>query len=197
MSSDDGQHLGRRSFFRDGLSRFLDPLVDLIEENIDLPVQRTLLRPPGAIPEEAFLASCLRCGDCAEACPADAISLFLPGNTQSAGTPYIDANQSACVVCDGLQCTHVCRSGALQPLNNPTLIAMGLAVVDQALCVRTQEEDCTVCLDRCPMGSTALMAPGAKAPVVLDGCVGCGVCQMDCPTDPKAIVIQPRQPLSI
>jgi ferredoxin-type protein NapG len=32
-------------------------------------------------------------------------------------------------------------------------------------------------------------ADGAMRPVVLDGCVGCGVCEMICPPEPAAIVI--------
>ncbi|HCN68300.1 MAG TPA: 4Fe-4S ferredoxin, partial [Candidatus Accumulibacter sp.] len=32
---------------------------------------------------------------------------------------------------------------------------------------------------------------------VLEQCVGCGVCEMICPVDPAAIVIDARQPWAI
>jgi ferredoxin-type protein NapG len=31
--------------------------------------------------------------------------------------------------------------------------------------------------------------PTARQPVVFDGCVGCGACEMVCPTEPPAIVV--------
>ncbi|NLH83102.1 MAG: 4Fe-4S binding protein, partial [Phyllobacteriaceae bacterium] len=31
------------------------------------------LRPPGAIDEEAFLAACIKCGQCVQVCPIEAI----------------------------------------------------------------------------------------------------------------------------
>jgi ferredoxin len=35
----------------------------------------TVLRPPGAVEEERFLAACTKCGLCVSACPSDAIQL--------------------------------------------------------------------------------------------------------------------------
>lgn len=153
---------------------------------------RTLLRPPGALAEEEFLATCYRCGSCAESCPADAIWLLPQGPNPKAGTPCIDANLAACVVCEGLQCTQVCPSGALRRLEDPSQIRMGLARVLADDCVRTAGQDCTICVDRCPLGSSALRLGEADLPEVLsDGCVGCGICQLYCPTTPKAIVVEP------
>ena len=39
------------------------------------------LRPPGALPENDFLATCIRCGRCVDACPANALlgAEWLPG----------------------------------------------------------------------------------------------------------------------
>jgi len=34
---------------------------------------RTLLRPPGALPEDEFLARCIRCGECMKVCPTNAL----------------------------------------------------------------------------------------------------------------------------
>jgi len=56
-------------------------------------------------------------------------------------------------------------------------------------------EICDLCVVYCPLGEEAIVLnkqeDGKFLPEVKDGCVGCGVCQMVCPTDPVAIVIKP------
>lgn len=175
----------------------LRPLAGYVEQRFNLPAPRLLLRPPGALPEESFLETCYRCGNCAEVCPADAIKLHPGGrgdDAAQAGTPVIDANEAACVVCDDIACTKACPSGALFELTMPAEIHMGLAVVDHRLCVRSHGQDCRECVDKCPIGETAIALTGRKKQtleVFSDGCVGCGVCQLYCPTQPKAIVVDP------
>ena len=60
---------------------------------------------------------------------------------------------------------------------------------------------CNLCVSECPIKgaitmSETLAADGSKQhrPQVLEQCVGCGVCEMICPVDPTAIVVEPRQP---
>lgn len=152
------------------------------------------LRPPGALPEGEFLARCSSCGKCAEACPVRAIQL-LPEDHGGGGLrrPSIDPARQACVVCNDLSCMKVCPTGALQ-LVAAHEIRMGLAVLKPDLCVRTRGEDCQICVDKCPLGTVAIEIPFPGAPVnVRAGCTGCGVCQMYCPTEPRAIVIEPRE----
>ena len=55
-----------------------------------------LLRPPGAQSESDFMARCVKCGKCLEACPYRAVHVA-PGNAgAAAGTPVIDAREQAC-----------------------------------------------------------------------------------------------------
>lgn len=198
--SDGDAATPRRGFFRDALRRTLAPLVDLVEgagASAEEPAgghadEELLLRPPGAIDEAEFATTCMRCGACVEACPADAIFAAPATAARAAGTPVIDADLGACVVCEGLQCTHVCPSGALVPLSAPHEIRMGTAEVYGSVCVRSEGEACTICVERCPIGEAALSFEDDGPPVVhADACVGCGVCQLFCPTTPKAIVVVP------
>lgn len=191
MNTQRSPKLDRRLFFRDAVARAMEPLANYVEKRMAAEPLRFRLRPPGAVPEASFVETCYRCGACVEACPADAIfPLARPG--AAAGTPVIDPDRAACVVCDGLHCTKVCPSGALQTLNDPHSIRMGLAEVYEPLCVRSRGESCTLCVDRCPIGESAIRFDGAGPPSVsADGCVGCGVCQHECPTTPKAIVVKP------
>ena len=72
------------------------------------------LRPPGAIPEDAFLAACIKCGQCVQVCPVEAIKLGDGDEGYGLGVPYIDARAQACdFSCDAVQCALACPTGAL------------------------------------------------------------------------------------
>jgi ferredoxin-type protein NapG len=194
--ADNSQNLppDRRTMFRLGFRKLMEPVADFIERRLDipLPVHRNRLRPPGALPEKQFLDTCYRCGNCVEICPAHAIRP-VPDGEAACGTPYIDPDLAACVVCDGLSCMKVCPSGALRLVDAPEAIRMGLARVEQHTCLRRHGEQCTICIDRCPFGAQAIGIDSMGAVEVRpEGCVGCGVCQFYCPTLPKAIVVEIR-----
>lgn len=183
----------RRWFFRAATSRVLRPVADYLDRRFEFSKSDRPLRPPGAIDELRLIDTCQRCGACVDVCPADAIFPLPQSAGDAAGTPAVDPDRAACVVCEGIKCTTVCPSGALQTILDPRLIRMGLAEVYRPLCVRSQDEDCTECVDRCPLGSEAITFVNEGPPVVMDeGCVGCGVCQQYCPTSPKAIVVRPN-----
>jgi ferredoxin-type protein NapG len=194
MDKDGKGTSSRRGFFRQAAARLFNPIAEYVENFTTRTGDHALLRPPGAIDEASFLATCQRCDACVRACPADAIYLLGRSAGDATGTPVIDPDRAPCVVCDGLQCTQVCESGALATLLVPKHIRMGVAEVYDPLCLRTQGDGCTICVERCPMGTDALCLDGDGPPLVkAEGCVGCGVCQHACPTTPKAIVVKPNE----
>ena len=70
-------------------------------------------------------------------------------------------------------------------------IDMGTAVWHGPSCLRSAGESCTLCIDKCPLGSAAIELKAGRVAVNPLGCIGCGVCQLHCPTDPKSIFVIP------
>ena len=92
------------------------------------------LRPPGALKdaqlgERDFLSACIKCGQCVQVCPVEAIKLADLADGFGIGVPYIEARAQACdFSCDGLQCVLACPTGALtHDLNYPAETRMGFA----------------------------------------------------------------------
>ncbi len=217
------------------------------------------LRPPGALKdaqlgERDFLSACIKCGQCVQVCPVQAIKLADIGDGFGIGVPYLEARNQACdFSCDGLQCVPACPTGALtHELNYPAETRMGFARVDRpGACLAAQGkgfrgqargpdfkglmrytkvdrwnpipiadhpydlELCDLCVRECPIeiriaqcesgkppsGDPNQCPPkhaislqpvgdgGAMLPQIEDGCVGCGVCEMICPVETAAIVV--------
>ncbi len=182
---------GRRRFFLEGLGRALGPVANYLEQKMPPSRPRIFLRPPGALPEEQFVETCRRCAACVDACPAGAIRLILDdADPDLAGTPYIDPDIAPCVICDAGACMETCPSGALQKVDR-TDIAIGRAIVHHNNCLLPKGRECGVCVEKCPIGQDAIRLTDYGQVEVGNGCVGCGVCQNQCPPVPKAIVIEP------
>jgi len=228
--------------------------------------QKQRLRPPGALEEHDFLSSCIKCGQCVQVCPVQAIKLADIDEGFGIGVPYIDARHQACdFSCDAVQCILACPTGALtykkpeflkvrdgmKLAHDPVLKAkakdteptmnlkerIGVARLSRpeaCLAVKGEgfkgqargaafkgrmrymdvdrwkpipvkdhpyERDvCDLCVTECPIQDAikleAFVGPdGLKKyrPVVLEQCVGCGVCEMICPVEPAAIVVDIRK----
>ncbi len=228
--------------------------------------QKTRLRPPGALDEQDFLSSCIKCGQCVQVCPVQAIKLADLADGYGQGVPYIEAREQACdFSCDAVQCILACPTGSLtyrkpafMPVrpgaklaSKPILLAkesdaeptlnlaerIGVARLTRPeSCLAIQGKGfkgpargaefkgelrymsvdrwkpipisehpydtalCDLCVQACPVKGAisieAVFAPDGssrKSPVVHEPCVGCGVCEMVCPTEPASIEIMPGE----
>ncbi|MGO9377649.1 MAG: 4Fe-4S dicluster domain-containing protein [Dissulfurispiraceae bacterium] len=150
------------------------------------------LRPPGSQGEDFFLASCIRCGKCAQACPYRSIKVatFLDGLVMM-GTPYIKARDIPCYVC--MKCPPVCPSGALNRKLQKKDVLMGTASLDRKTCLPWQGTLCRSCYENCPVFDEAIVMDDELRPVINEKkCIGCGICENVCPVDPTAVTVKAR-----
>jgi len=151
------------------------------------------LRPPGSRPEEAFFTSCVRCGNCTRACPTHIISPSLDlQDPLGLLAPKLSFEQGNCdPACNA--CSQVCPTGAIQPfaVKEKALIRIGTALINLEGCVMARGGECRTCIDVCPYEAieTVEIDFQGQPKVIVDKCVGCGVCANPCPT--KVITIVP------
>jgi len=173
-----------------------------------------ILRPPGAIAEDDFLKTCIKCGMCVLACPYDTLSLAKPGDKKPIGTPFFTPREIPCYMCPDIPCVPVCPSGALDvnlvSEENQLEIRkakMGVAVVDKQNCIAYWGIQCDACYRACPLLGEAITVEYEKnertgkhaflRPVVNnDICTGCGLCEKACVTEKAAITVLPREVVS-
>lgn len=164
-------------------------------------LEPALVRPPGARSEAEFLATCIRCGQCVTACPFDSIKLAVGVQFGvSNGSPYVDTRETPCYLCQGrdrLECIAVCPTSALQPVADDRSIRMGLAAIDESKCLAYNGTVCRSCWHACPFPNEAIRFDNRLRPVVdMSTCIGCGLCDHACPTDPTSIPVRPNVALS-
>lgn len=162
------------------------------------------IRPPGALAENKFQGSCLRCGQCVRACPYKILHLSRLGEDIPNGTPYFIARKNYCRMCEDMPCIKACPSGALST-SLPTIYEarMGLAVLlDHENCLNHLGLRCDVCYRACPLIDKAItldMLVNRRSgvhtlfiPVVHSKyCTGCGKCEYSCVLDNAAIKVLP------
>ncbi len=103
------------------------------------------LRPPGAVPEEQFLAMCIKCGQCLQVCPYDAIKLEDIDGKAGVGTAYIAPLERGCYLCEAFPCVLACPTGALDhEANVIEKVHMGMAVVvNEQACIALENKKVT------------------------------------------------------
>ncbi|KAA0256533.1 MAG: 4Fe-4S binding protein [Acidobacteria bacterium] len=128
-----------------------------------------LIRPPGALAEGEFLSRCVKCSLCQQACPTGTIQpAIAQAGVEGFWTPVVVPRRGGCeFACT--RCGEVCPTGAITRLvtarktgyDGKPPVSIGTAFVDRGRCL-----------------------PWAMA-------TPCIVCEEMCPTDPKAIWLEP------
>ena len=164
------------------------------------------LRPPGALAEHDFLGACVRCGLCVRDCPYDTLKLGRLGEGVASGTPYFEARQVPCEMCEDIPCVKACPTGALDhSLTDIGRAKMGVAVlIDQENCLNFLGLRCDVCYRVCPVIDKAITLETRHNPrsdrhamliptVHAQDCTGCGKCEKSCVLERAAIKVLPAQ----
>ena len=184
-----GTPLDRRSFFTQGLRKVLGHAVDTVSDRVS---RGRYVRPPGALPEAAFLVACTRCGECERVCPVHAIRPLPTEHGLAAGTPALEVNVTACVMCTDMPCAAACPTDALEvPVDLWRSVKMAEIAIDTERCITYHDTACGVCAHVCPVGERALAMDAGGHPVLGVACTGCGVCISACVTSPSSIAATP------
>ena len=162
-----------------------------------------MIRPPGATLTD-FEALCIRCGECVSACPTQGLQLGLvEGGWQNVMTPGLAPRLGYCSYSCNV-CGEVCLTGAIPrlTLEEKQQTPIGLARVDKDRCLPwAYETPCIVCEEACPIPDKAIRldeietvnAQGERVAlqrptVVKELCIGCGVCEFQCPMGGEAAI---------
>jgi len=104
----------RRRILRGGLTLFFLALLQPLAFLPPVRRVRDRLRPPGALEGDRFLGACIKCGQCVQVCPVEAITFGGILEGFGSGVPYIQPRAQACdFSCDALSCVLACPTGAL------------------------------------------------------------------------------------
>ncbi|MCX8116893.1 MAG: 4Fe-4S binding protein [Desulfobacterota bacterium] len=150
-----------------------------------------LIRPPGALPEEAFVAVCTGCGECLKVCPNNALqSTFLEAGLAGLYTPRLVPRIGYCEEFCNF-CGRVCPTEAIRPLTieEKRLTQVGVAHIDKTRCIAWDTDKiCLVCNEQCSYH--AIVGDEKKRPIVKEErCTGCGICENKCPVDGESAIV--------
>ncbi len=167
------------------------------------------IRPPGSLAEPHFLDRCLKCGECMKACPTGVLRPALAeAGISGLWTPVMDMERGYCEY-NCVLCAQVCPSGAIERLTiaaktgveSDEPVKVGNAFFDRSRCLPWSfGRNCVVCEEVCPVSPKAIytktVSVDVKGKVVElhqpyvdpDLCIGCGLCQHECPVNDLAAV---------
>lgn len=169
-----------------------------------------LIRPPGSVGEDDFLARCIRCGQCMRVCPNNALHpTLLESGLEGIWTPILIPKIGYCEPTCTL-CGQVCPTGAILELTIKEKVGdketppnrIGTAFFDRGRCLPwAMATTCIVCEEWCPTSPKAIYLKEeiaydregnevrVKRPYIdPELCTGCGACEYACPVIDKPAI---------
>jgi len=157
----------------------------------------TPFRAPGALPEDAFLTRCARCGRCVDVCPTQVLRFDAPSDAVKTAkidaTKTAESSENADVANDeptadasAETAVKIDATVKTSPLSRP---APRLVFDDGAFC----EKDCVACGAACPTGAISPLTLDAKnrfkiatVEFKIERCLiyyqqECAICRRECP----------------
>ncbi len=209
--------LGRRKFVFSSIAGVLAfPFIKNHGVNTDKNFSPELIRPPGSVEESDFLAKCIKCDQCINACPTNVLqpATWSQGGLESLWTPVMKFTVGHCQYKCTL-CSEVCPTGAIRRITveeklgkgkyqEQGPIRLGTAFFDIGRCLpHAMEIPCVVCEEVCPTSPKAIQTKDYQVKdvygnfvilnkpfMVPDLCIGCGICETECPIkDSRAVYV--------
>ncbi|MCH9675141.1 MAG: 4Fe-4S dicluster domain-containing protein [Gammaproteobacteria bacterium] len=173
-----------------------------------------MIRPPGSVSEREFLERCIKCDQCINVCPTNVLqpATLAEGGIEALWTPVMNFNIAHCQLKCTL-CSTVCPTGSIReisvaeklgegPYAEQGPVRLGTAFIDTNRCLPwANQVPCVVCEEVCPVAPKAIqsideevkdvfgnMVVLNKPFIVPDLCIGCGICQAECPVQDQPAV---------
>jgi ferredoxin len=206
----------RRMFFTGVVGALGYPFLKIHGTNTDANFSPDLIRPPGSVEESEFLEKCIKCDQCINSCPTNVLqpATWAEGGLEGLWTPVMNFNIAHCQLKCTL-CSEVCPTGAIRKITvdeklgkgefvEQGPIVLGTAFFDKGRCLpHAMDIPCVVCEEVCPVSPKAIqthdeevktvfneMVVLNKPFIVPDLCIGCGICQAECPVrDDRAVYV--------
>ncbi len=175
-----------------------------------------MIRPPGSVEESEFLERCIKCDQCINVCPTNVLQPagLAEGGIEAVWTPVMNFKVKHCQLKCNL-CSEVCPTGAIRKITveeklgegefrDQGPIVLGTAFINQSRCLPIANQiPCVVCEEVCPTSPKAIQTHDEeekdvfgnivtlnKPFIVPDLCIGCGICESECPVqDDPAVYI--------
>lgn len=202
----------RRRWFLMGIAGVLGyPFLRLSKAVNSRGFHEKAIRPPGSVAESEFLERCIKCDQCINVCPTNVLqpATLNPVGLEGLWTPVMDFSVGFCQYNCTL-CSEVCPTGAIQKTSlakklgvgdhkDDGPVRVGTAFYDRGRCLPwAMETPCVVCEEVCPVTPKAIgtyeeivESSGvvlAKPYIHAELCIGCGICEHECPVIDDAAV---------
>ncbi len=173
-----------------------------------------MIRPPGSVAEPEFLKKCIKCDQCMNVCPTNVLqpATLMEGGFETLWTPVMKFNVNHCQLKCTL-CSEVCPTGAIRKITVAEKlgkadyeakgpIRLGTAFINTSRCLPWGNQiPCVVCEEVCPVAPKAIQTIDEEVKdvfgnlvvlnkpfIVPDLCIGCGICQSECPVQDQPAV---------